>query len=90
MPLFVKFGTLKPDVKPEDLPAIDAKFSQWLKDIAATGKYIASGGFETRAQGMTILETDTREEAMKLFTEDPFNELLSSWTVHQWTLFKTK
>jgi uncharacterized protein YciI len=90
MSLFVKFGALKPDVKLEDLTPVDAKFAEWLKNIAATGKYIASGGFETRAKGMTILEADSREEAMQLFEEDPFNPLLSSWYVHQWILFNGK
>jgi uncharacterized protein YciI len=90
MPLFVKLGALKPEVKAEDLPAIDAKFSQWLKDILATGRYVASGGFDTHAQGMTIIEAENRDEAMKWFEQDPFNQFLSSWQAHEWFLFKPK
>jgi len=89
MPLFVKFGTLKTDIKDTDLQVIDKKFVRWLKDISATGKYVASGGFDSREKGMTVLEADSKEEAMALFEEDPFNKLLSSWNVQQWNIVNT-
>ena len=90
MPLFVKLGTLKADIKDADLQTMDNKFVRWLKDIAATGKYITSGGIETRSNGMTVLEADSKEDAMRLFEEDPFSKHLSSWHVHQWNIVNTK
>ena len=57
MPLFVKLGTLKTDIKDADLSAIDKKFVRWLRDITATGKYIASGGYAGLAVNQSYRST---------------------------------
>lgn len=84
MPMFVKFGNLRPDVSDDDLKSVDPAFRAWLKSVKSTGKSVASGALEEKDRGMTVLEADDRDEALKIFEQDPFNELLSSWHVHQW------
>jgi uncharacterized protein YciI len=84
MAYFVKFGYLEPEINEEQIEKINVAFIHWLLDIRAEGKFVLSGGFESRSYGMTILEADSMPDAMKIFNEDPFNKVLTSWDIKQW------
>jgi uncharacterized protein YciI len=60
----------------------------WLRGLHAAGKLVAcgGGGFATHSGGLTLVRADSVEEAQRLATESPMNEIGSTdvlvWDVY--------